>query len=328
MEALTLTFVNVGYGEAILLECPDPTFPHGVFTMLIDGGGADPSEFAASGSGRLPLHEYLKAVGFDHFDLMLNTHPHEDHISGMLPVGAMLPPAELWHTLPPAFHREIMRPLDVSLARNTSQDLFLRALNDFAALCRITEDAGGIIRQVYPGQAGEFCHGLYYTVLGPNADKLRDLEDRFADIYAENEEDIFLQKLSSLDAQLNNRSVILMLEYGSTRILLPGDTNLAGYDEIDPAAMKADIFKVGHHGQRDGADNAVLDAVQPGYVVCCANSDRKYNSADPRLMQAISERGTKRFFSDCPPVEGECIPPHHALVFTVGKDGTIDAAYR
>ncbi len=328
MEPLTLTFVNVGYGEAILLACPDPAFPHGMFTMLIDGGGAEPSEFAGSDSGRLPLHEYVRALGLDHIDLMLVTHPHEDHISGMLPVGAMLPPAVLWHTLPPAIHRETMRPLEVSLARNMSQDLFLRALNDFTALCQLAEDAGGIIRQIYPGQTGELCRGLRYTVLGPNASKLRDLEERFADVYTENEEDAFLQKLSALDAQLNNRSIILMLEYNGKRILLPGDTNLAGYDGIDPATMKADIFKVGHHGQRDGADAAVLDAVQPRYVVCCANSNRKYNSADPLLMQAISERGARRLFSDCPPVEGECIPPHHALVFTIGDDGTVDAAYR
>ena len=37
-KKLTVTFVNVGYGEAILLECPDSSKPDGVFTALIDGG--------------------------------------------------------------------------------------------------------------------------------------------------------------------------------------------------------------------------------------------------------------------------------------------------
>ena len=36
MEEMTLTFVNVGYGEAILLECPDPARPGGRFVMVID----------------------------------------------------------------------------------------------------------------------------------------------------------------------------------------------------------------------------------------------------------------------------------------------------
>lgn len=54
-KKLTVTFVNVGYGEAILLECPDPSRPGGVFTALIDGGSAEESEFADRTSGRLPV---------------------------------------------------------------------------------------------------------------------------------------------------------------------------------------------------------------------------------------------------------------------------------
>lgn len=45
MEELKLTFVNVGYGEAALLECPDPAFPGGTFVMVIDGGSAEAEEY-------------------------------------------------------------------------------------------------------------------------------------------------------------------------------------------------------------------------------------------------------------------------------------------
>lgn len=326
MEKLKLSFVNVGYGEAMLLECPDPAFRGGVFTMLIDGGGADPTEFVGA-SGRLPLYEYLRRRGLDHLDLIVNTHPHEDHVSGLPPVTAMLPPKELWQTLPPALCRGTMRELDVSMARNLSQDKFLHALNDCAALSRAVEDAGGFVRRVRPGESVELCRGLRCTVLGPSEEKLRNLETRVADLYAEAEPEIFLEKLSALDAQLNNRSVILLLEYGATRLLLPGDTNRAGYGEISPELLRADLFKVGHHGQRDGADGALLDAVRPRAVVCCASSDRRYNSAEPKLMQLLAECGARRYFSDCPPVQGEEIPPHSALVFTIGADGDIAAEY-
>lgn len=328
MNTMKLTFVNVGYGEAILLECPDPAFPGGCFTMLIDGGGADPAEFAGSTSGRIPLSEYLKARALDHLDLVVNTHPHEDHVSGLLKAVETIPVRELWQTLPPAFCREGMRELDVSLARSRSQDKFLHALNDCAALSRLVEDAGGMVLQVRPGMQGELCKGLRYTVLGPSEEKLRDLESRCEALYAETDEEAFLEKLNALDAQLNNRSIILLLEYGETRLLLPGDTNLAGYEGIDPTLLKADLFKVGHHGQRDGADEKLLQAVQARVVVCCANSDRLYHSADPALMALIRDLRAKRCFSDCPPVEGETIPPHSALVFTVGDNGTIEAEYQ
>ena len=59
-KKLTVTFVNVGYGEAILLESPDPSKPDGVFTALIDGGSAEDSEFADRSSGRVRIEEYLK----------------------------------------------------------------------------------------------------------------------------------------------------------------------------------------------------------------------------------------------------------------------------
>lgn len=328
METMKLSFVNVGYGEAILLECPDPAFTGGCFTMLIDGGGADPAEFDGNSSGRIPLHEYLKARALDHLDLVVNTHPHEDHVSGLLQAVETIPVRELWLTLSPAFCREVMRELDVGLARNRSQDKFLHALNDCAVLSRLVEDAGGTVRQVSPGMCGELCRGLRYTVLAPSAEKLRDLEARCEALYGEADEEAFLEKLNTLDAQLNNRSIILLLEYGETRILLPGDTNLAGYEGIDPSLLKADLFKVGHHGQRDGADQKLLEAVQAKAVVCCANSVRLYNSADPKLMALIRDHGAMRYFSDCPPVEGESIPPHNALVFTIGDDGTIEADYQ
>ena len=51
-KKLTVTFVNVGYGEAILLESPDPSKPDGVFTALIDGGSAEAEEYRDSATGR------------------------------------------------------------------------------------------------------------------------------------------------------------------------------------------------------------------------------------------------------------------------------------
>jgi hypothetical protein len=50
---LTLTFVNVGYGEAILLQ-------RGSFTALIDGGAGDPREYENSTSGRIRGIDYLR----------------------------------------------------------------------------------------------------------------------------------------------------------------------------------------------------------------------------------------------------------------------------
>lgn len=326
MEKMKLTFVNVGYGEAMLLECPDPSRPGGVFTALIDGGSAEASEFEDRASGRIPIQDYVSAHGPERIDLMVSTHTHEDHICGLLEAARLAPPAELWQTLPPAYYRGL-RPLDVSVAQNPSQSKFLRALNDYITLCTLTEAHGGAIRALRAGDSIPLCPGLRAQVLAPSAAACAALEAQTDALYAETDPEAFLQKLSVLDARMNNYSLILRLDYGGTRILLPGDTNLAGYGGIPDEQLRADLFKVGHHGQIDGANQALADKVHPSAVVCCASSDRRYNSAHPDTLRLLKESGAALYFSDCPRLPELHTPPHEALVFEIGRDGVLDARY-
>ena len=97
---MKLTFVNTGYGEAVLLELQDASRPGGVFTALIDGGGADPQEFEERSSGRIPVWEYLKKRGLSRLSVALCTHIHEDHISGLRKAADGVEIEEFWQTLP------------------------------------------------------------------------------------------------------------------------------------------------------------------------------------------------------------------------------------
>mgnify|MGYP002266456995 CR=1 FL=1 len=299
MEELKLTFVNVGYGEAALLECPDPAFPGGTFVMVIDGGSAEAEEYRDSATGRIPLDQYLSLRGVDHIDLMVATHVHEDHLCGLLPAAEKLPPAALWQTLPPEFCRS-MRTLDIPAEGLTpSRSKFLR-----------------------------LCRDLLVRVLGPSRAQAEKLASSCRALYEEADPSAFWQRLDQLDAAMNNYSLILLLEYRGTRILLPGDTNYMGYGGLDPASLRADLFKVGHHGQRDGISAEQIQAIAPRAVVCCASSDRRYNSADPAILQMMADSGARLYFSDCPPgPDGAVPPPHQALTFTVGAGGAMEGTY-
>ncbi len=66
-EKLTVHYINVGQGDATLLVAPSGE------TVLID---------AASGKNEDELVAYLSRVGVKTIDLLLFTHPHEDHIGG------------------------------------------------------------------------------------------------------------------------------------------------------------------------------------------------------------------------------------------------------
>jgi competence protein ComEC len=71
---LLVTFIDVGQGDAILIVAPDGQ------VGLIDGGSA--------GKGALA---YLQAQGIQRIDLMVATHPDEEHIGGLVEVLNAMP---------------------------------------------------------------------------------------------------------------------------------------------------------------------------------------------------------------------------------------------
>lgn len=68
---LRVHFINVGQGDSILIQTPEGN------TMLIDGG---PQSSAAS------LVSYIKNQGITKINILVATHPHEDHIGGLVSV--------------------------------------------------------------------------------------------------------------------------------------------------------------------------------------------------------------------------------------------------
>lgn len=71
---LVVTFIDVGQGDSILIQSPDGKYG------LIDGGEA--------GSGAL---QYLQSKGVGSLDLVVATHPHSDHIGGLVEILNTIP---------------------------------------------------------------------------------------------------------------------------------------------------------------------------------------------------------------------------------------------
>lgn len=326
MEQIKLTFLNVGYGEAILLEMPDASRQEGMFRALIDGGSAEMQEYEDRSSGRVPVWEYLRKENIGHLDLMICTHIHEDHISGMRKAAQLLPPGEFWQTLPVSFY-ENMRILDTSTAQNLSQDKFLHALNDYKELCIQTVKQGGTIREVLGGQSMFVGEDGYLEILAPSGREQEELEEALVELYAEPDSKKFLQKLSGLDSRMNNYSMILRIVYQDRCVLLPGDTDCNGYRGIPRNKLQSHLFKIGHHGQKDGISRKLLEMISPEAVVCCASSDRRYESAHPDVVHMLEEAGTRQYFSDCPPTAKETVPPHRALRFIVAREQPMAGEY-
>jgi competence protein ComEC len=65
---MTVNFIDVGQGDSELIQTPSGK------TMLIDAGPTDSSQTVA---------QYLRDQGISTIDIVVATHPHEDHIGGM-----------------------------------------------------------------------------------------------------------------------------------------------------------------------------------------------------------------------------------------------------
>ncbi|HEX3012359.1 MAG TPA: ComEC/Rec2 family competence protein, partial [Syntrophomonadaceae bacterium] len=77
---LELDFIDVGQGDAILLKTPQGKF------MLIDGGGNSLYDV-----GKTTLLPYLHRRGIRELCILLNSHPDEDHLLGLMAVAEELP---------------------------------------------------------------------------------------------------------------------------------------------------------------------------------------------------------------------------------------------
>lgn len=69
-STFTVQFINVGQGDCTIITA-------GGRAMLIDGGPCDAGPAVVA---------YLKKSGIDSIDVLIATHPHEDHIGGLLAV--------------------------------------------------------------------------------------------------------------------------------------------------------------------------------------------------------------------------------------------------
>jgi competence protein ComEC len=79
---LTVTFIDVGQGDSMLIEPPSGR------KVLIDGGGRqENSSLKAIGkedpAGRSIIVPFLRKKGINELDLVILTHPHDDHVGGL-----------------------------------------------------------------------------------------------------------------------------------------------------------------------------------------------------------------------------------------------------
>lgn len=321
-----VTLINVGNGDAILVQVPDKGCRDGSFVMLIDGGSNEIAEYADTSTGRCRAVDYLEKKGIGHIDVMVCTHIHEDHTCGLLPVAQRWTPALLWQPFPKEV-LSLLKPLKIK-TETESERKFLAALNDFDRLCRLVAKNGGRIVQMTPEKTRHkslcIAKDVYVRVLGPASQEINRQLRWMKALYQRGD----VRVLSSMDKRMNGASLLLHLTCAGKSFLLTGDTENTGYGQC-MEEIRADVFKIGHHGQENSLTMDILQAVAPKYAAICVSSDRRYQSGSPKVLSMLANAQIPVYYSDCPqvPPYTDGVEAHQAVLFQVMQQGALRAVY-
>ena len=90
---------------------------------------------------------------------------------------------------------------------------------------------------------------------------------------------------------INNHSIVLMVQHGDNRFLLTGDMERdAENDLIDSGAdLNADVLKVGHHGSESSTGYRFLREVMPDYAVISCGKGNSYGHPHEDTLSRLED---------------------------------------
>ncbi|MGE0548459.1 MAG: DNA internalization-related competence protein ComEC/Rec2 [Kofleriaceae bacterium] len=244
-DALRITFLDVGQGDAALVELPDGA------VWLIDAGGTPgaPTRQAARASGRT-IHRALAAYGHDRIDLAIISHPHPDHYLGL--AALEVPIAELWSAT------ELEPTLDVRMSSSS----FAAVESELAVRgTKLTQPPLGLVRQ----HAGVELIVYAPRYRGPDAAPVIQAADPVRSV--------------------NDNSLVVGIRYRDRAVLFAGDLEHEGEAELVAGGLpRFDVVKVPHHGSPTSSSQSLVDATRPSIAVISCGRANSFGFPSPAVV--------------------------------------------
>ena len=294
-ENLNVHFVDVGQGDACIIELPDDK------TMLIDAGENKTAHKTA-------LLSYIKDninddEGNDiaYFDYVILTHPDSDHCGGMYDVLNAYPAKTFYR---PAVYSSYtgngFTDPDTTIDRTNKNNV------------KDTATYGRAIQAGYEAYGNKFEgeQSVVYISDAKNEEISRitpeGLQEGDADYYSFT----FYAPLGSSYGDWNDYSPVMILEYHNKRFMLSGDAEKEAEAQFVSAAtagegkysiftdtFTVDVFKLGHHGSRTSSSEAFIDIMTteencPNVIaVISCGENNKYKHPHTQVLDRLKAKG-------------------------------------
>ena len=111
---------------------------------------------------------------------------------------------------------------------------------------------------------------------------------------------------------INEESVVLLVTYGRTRLLLAGDAGLPTEAHLAGTVGHVTLLKVGHHGSRGATSERWLDELRPEDAVISVGAHNRYGHPAPEVIARLKAHGITVLRTD----------ERGTITFTVSSQGT------
>lgn len=246
---LKVTYLYVGNADSIFIQFPDGE------TMLIDAGLPEYSDNVIN---------YIKSTGTDTISYVVETHPHFDHIGGMVKVldsfdiGAYYRPDTITQTA--TFDNTMKKLEDIGkVPINLKNGMEIDDSDDYDILC------------------------LSPTTINPF------------------DEELYKTEKAKMDSKINDNSAVLKIKYKNNSFLFTGDIEksveaelIANYGDN----LKCDVLKVPHHGSVTSSTASFVKTVSPQYSVVSCGIDNEYGHPTVSTLKKLIDVKTHIYRTD------------------------------
>lgn len=312
---LLLDFINVGYGDSILVQ--EIQGSETVYTMLVDCG--DTEEAAGYDRQRIRACDYLKKLGVRRIDMLMVTHLHKDHVGGLVRIAEAYPVRRIVSNYyPPKSAKSPWKKAeeyqDGPRALTEAAGIYLDALRSLERIgtrWHLLQNTSETLR-LTDSLSLDCVQG--WKDCGTRQKRI--LDALYQDDTPPAERDLIW-----LDGCINNLSIVSLLCYKDKRVFLPGDACLSFWEE-HPLPEHCDIVKLPHHGHRDAFNPDLFQKTDPEYVVASVSNERTDDCPSVSLLRMLE--GRMLLFTDSVKLShSEDAPARTAVRFTIDRKGRL-----